>query len=337
MKKRKKTSNVAVFTLILLVLFAIMVVGVMYWERQILPGTLTEPHVEPSVNVEAATESYPQPTEATDTVMPTLPEAAMNGIQTLNVLLIGEDQWNMEEYGRSDSIILCSIDAVSDSVTMVSFLRDIYLDIPGHGSNRINAAYAFGGVELLKETLRENFGVSVDATIEIDFNGYINMIDYLGGVDIILTAQEAEYLNSGAIWTPDYGNTWTLTEGMNRLTGYQTLAYSRIRYLDSDFVRTERQQAVLRELMDKFHNLNWKQMQEAMDCLLDQSKISMTEQELILYTLGFYPVLMNGTVVSQQIPAEGTWRYETVRGMSVIDVDLEANRALLENLLADAS
>ena len=85
--------------------------------------------------------------------------------------------------------------------------------------------------------------------------------------------------------------------------------------------------------MKKFHDADWQQMMEAMDCLLEQSKISMTEQELLMYTIGFYPVLMNGSLVSQQIPADDTWSYETIRGMSVIRVDFEANRQLLAKIL----
>lgn len=336
MKKKHTIPKGVIAALILLLLFGAAVAGIMYWERKVMPQTLIpsrpvateelvlsqEPHVSEAI-----------PMETTEHTMPTLPDGAMNGKYTLNILLIGEDQWDIEEYGRSDTMILCSIDSVRDTVTMVSFLRDIYVNIPGYRSNRLNSAYALGGAQLLVDTLEENFGVSIDATVEIDFNGYVAMIDYLGGVDINLTAEEARYLNSGEIWTPDHAENWNLSEGQNRLNGSQTLAYSRIRYLDSDFVRTERQRAVLEKLMKKFHDADWQQMMEAMDCLLEQSKISMTEQELLMYTIGFYPVLMNGSLVSQQIPADDTWSYETIRGMSVIRVDFEANRQLLAKIL----
>ena len=326
MKNNKKIPRGAIAALILLLVFAIMVIGLMCWERQMYEEPAGE---STSAPIETFTEQT-QPTEAT---MPTLPEETANGMKTLNVLLVGEDQWDNEEYGRSDTIILCSIDSVRDTITMVSFLRDLYVEIPGHGSNKINAAYAFGGVDLLTETLMHNFGVHVDETIETDFAGYVNMIDYLGGVQIDLTAKEANYLNSGKVWTPDPEAPWSLTEGTNLLTGYQALAYSRLRYIDSDFVRTERQQAVLTELLSRFHRLSWTQTAEAMDCMLTESKTSMTDQEFFLYTIGFYPVLMDGSVVSQQIPAEGTWSYRTIRGMSTIDADLQANRDLLAELL----
>ena len=335
MKEKKRIPLGAIVSLILLVIFGIIVTCIMLWEQQMYDDA---PETPTSVTAEAnqATETQTQPTEPTEATMPTLPEETAKGMKSLNVLLVGEDQWDNDEYGRSDTIILCSIDSVRDTVTMVSFLRDLYVEIPGHGSNKLNAAYAFGGIDLLIETLAHNFGVHVDETIETDFAGYANMIDYMGGVEIELTAKEANYLNSGKIWTPDHKNQknpWNLTEGTNLLTGYQTLAYSRIRYIDSDFVRTERQQAVLQELLARFHELSWTQTAEAMDCMLEESITSMTDQEFFLYTIGFYPVLTDGSVVSQQIPAEGTWSYRTIRGMSTIDADLEANRALLAELL----
>lgn len=322
MEKKKRSNAGAIGAIVLLILFLAGAGVILHWERNILPGNLPQEQTDPGTAGETALPTAP-----------TMPEPVNTGITTLNVLLIGKDQWDMEDYGRSDTVILCSLDADSDTVTMVSFLRDLYVTIPGHSQNKLNAAYALGGAELLVETLHENFGVHVDATIEIDFSGYIRMIDYFGGVEIDLTAEEADYLNSGKIWTPDQDGSWNLTEGVNLLTGTQTLAYSRIRKLDSDFVRTERQRGVLKELMKKFHDSQREQMLEAMDCLLDQSVTSMTQQELMLYAMGFYPVLMEGTLVSLQVPAEGTWSYDTVSGMSVIRVDAEANREILAELL----
>ena len=338
MKKpsKKFTLRQGILALLLIIgLLAILATAALLLEQRIYA-----PSDPTSATVSAETESKnpekPTAAEPTEATMPTLAPDAMDGKQILNILITGQDRRDPEGWGRSDTMILCSINAQTDTITMVSFLRDLYVEIPGHGSNKLNAAYAFGGIDLLIETLAHNFGVHVDETIETDFAGYANMIDYMGGVEIELTAKEANYLNSGKIWTPDHKNQknpWNLTEGTNLLTGYQTLAYSRIRYIDSDFVRTERQQAVLQELLARFHELSWTQTAEAMDCMLEESITSMTDQEFFLYTIGFYPVLTDGSVVSQQIPAEGTWSYRTIRGMSTIDADLEANRALLAELL----
>ena len=348
MRKREKSKGGLIFSAILLALFGLALVFVLYWENHILPQTLQaeetvqpeeiqEASEEPAETVSEQTEDVEtaEDVEDTENAMPTLPEDALNGKETLRILLTGQDRREEDGWGRSDTMILCTIDSRTNTVTMVSFLRDLYVQIPGHSSSRLNSAYSWGGTELLNQTLEENFGVQIDGNIEIDFYGFMNMIDYLGGVDLELTAEEAEYLNRNGNWDVEENAAWSLKQGLNHLDGSQTLAYSRIRYLDSDFVRTERQRKVLLELMEKLQALSWEELVEAMDALLDQSTISLTEEEMLLYTLGFYPVLMDCEVVTQQIPAEGTYSFETIRGMSVIDADLAENREILEELLPE--
>ena len=230
-------------------------------------------------------------------------------------------------------MILCSINAQTDSVTMVSFLRDLYLPIPGHGSSRLNAAYSWGGVELLNKTLAQNFDVPIDGNIEIDFYDFMDLIDYLGGVEVELTQKEANYLNENGNWGVEKDAQWNLSEGRHLLTGSQALAYSRIRYIDSDFVRTERQRTVLTQVMGKLNELSWSQLSEALEMLLANSSMSFSSEELFFYTLGFYPVLTDGEIVTGRVPADGTWKYATVSGMSIIKADAEANKAYLRELL----
>lgn len=92
-------------------------------------------------------------TEPVEETMPTLAADAMGGKQVLNVLITGQDRRDPDSWGRSDTMILCSINAEADTVTMVSFLRDLYVPIPGHGSNKLNAAYSWGGVYSTSEPL----------------------------------------------------------------------------------------------------------------------------------------------------------------------------------------
>ena len=297
------------------------------------PSTLA-PTTLASEGSEATTVPQTLETQPAETTMPTLAPDAMNGKKVLNVLITGQDRRDPDEWGRSDTMILCSINAETDTVVMVSFLRDLYLKIPGWGSNRLNAAYSWGGIELLNKTLAQNFDVAIDGNIQIDFFGFIEMIDYLGGVDLELTADEAKYINessSGANLPQP------LTEGMNHLNGDQALTYSRIRYLDSDFVRTERQRKVLTQVMQMLQQLSWNELLDAMDVLLENSALSFTDEELLLYTLGFYPVLMDGEVISRRVPADGTWEYDTVSGMSVVKANLDKNADLLKEWLSGQS
>ena len=327
MKKHHKRSNARRGILFLLLVAGLLAIlaraSLLLQQRMYAPVDLTTP----TGTVEEVSQSSieTQATDPTEDTMPTLGENATNGKQVLNILITGQDRRDPDSWGRSDTMILCSINAKTNTTTMISFLRDLYVPIPGHGSSRLNHAYSWGGVVLLNSTLVQDFGASIDGNIEIDFYDFMALIDYLGGVTVALTEKEANYMNQ------NHG--WDLLEGENLLDGSQALSYSRIRYLDSDFVRTERQRNVLIQVLEMLHELSWNELVDAMDMLLENSTMSFSSDELFLYTLGFYPVLSDGEIVTARIPADGTWNYATVSGMSIIKADLDANKALLQQWL----
>ena len=114
----------------------------------------------------------------------------------INILLIGADsreEWN--DSGRSDSTMIATLDLKHGQLKLTSLMRDMYIDIPGHEKNRFNAAYKFGGVALLNETIAQNFNVRLDGYVIVDFKAFRDVIDELGGVQIPLTELEAQYLN----------------------------------------------------------------------------------------------------------------------------------------------
>lgn len=340
MRRHGKSSNTrkgVLFLVIALVLLGILVGTASLLERRIYAPVETAASTESTktTEMEAVTTPTDAPTEPAEETMPTLAADAMDGKQVLNILITGQDRRDPDSWGRSDTMILCSINAETDTVTIASFLRDLYVPIPGHGSNRLNAAYSWGGADLLNKTLAQNFDVPIDGNIEIDFFDFVTLIDYLRGVDVTLTAQEAEYLNKNGNWDVEKEEPWTLTAGENHLAGSQALAYSRIRYIDSDFVRTERQRTVLTQVLRKLQELSWSELLDAMDMLLENSTMSFSQDELLLYTLGFYPVLQDGEIITSRIPADGTWEYDTLSGMSVVKADLDENRLLLKELLND--
>ena len=161
--------------------------------------------------------------------------------ELINILLIGQDARAEGTQRNSDAMILCTINTATKTLTMTSFLRDMYVQIPGYGGNKINACYPLGGMSLLDKCLEQNFGVKVDANVAVDFSGFMKLIDMVGGVKINLTADEANYLNYRGNWDVTGNDGWQLKAGENVLTGSQALAYSRIRALGLDFERTERQ------------------------------------------------------------------------------------------------
>ncbi len=247
--------------------------------------------------------------------------------KVLNILLIGQDQREGESGSRADSIILCTFHRDSGQLTMTSFLRDLYVPIPGHGSNRINAAYAFGGTDLLKRTITENFDVPIAGAVEVDFSQFSSLIDALGGVLLEIRQDEAKMINQktgGA-----------LTEGLQTLTGQEALAYSRIRSLDSDgdFSRTDRHRKVLKAMVEAYREADLSSLMGLLKQVLPMISTDMQESRLLLLALEIFPLLSRLELVSQTVPAPGSYRDQTVDGMMVLAADMEASRQLLRETM----
>lgn len=258
--------------------------------------------------------------DPTDVMWSTVPAELLEEEHITNILLIGQDRRPGEGRQRSDAMILCSINRKTKTLTLTSFLRDLYVQIPGYQDNRLNVPYALGGMELLKETLKLNFGVQVDGCIEVDFSQFEKIIDLMGGVDISLTASEAAHLNSQG---------FSLREGMNRMDGKAALQYSRIRYIGTDFGRTNRQRTVLAALLEQSRDIGLGKLHSLLEELLGLITTDMSNGQIIDMALAFFPMLKDLKLSTQYVPAEGTYQFASIRGMSVIVADMEANRKIL--------
>lgn len=249
------------------------------------------------------------------------------GSGIVNILLIGQDRREGEETARSDSMILCTYHRKTGNVTMTSFLRDLYVPIPGHHNNRINAAYSEGGAALLDRTLRENFDLHVDGNVEVDFSQFSQIIDLLGGVQMELREDEAAEINK------ETGS--GLSAGVQVLNGEQALTYARIRKLDADgdFSRTSRQRKLMNALLGSYRNIKWKDLLPLIDELLPLISTDMNYGRLVLLAMEILPKLSDAQITSQRIPADGTFTDEKIDGMAVLSADLEANRQLLRETL----
>lgn len=247
----------------------------------------------------------------------------------INILLVGQDRRDETTPARADTIILCSFHPESKSVVLTSFLRDLYIQIPGIGGNRLNAAYAYGGIDLLKDTLRENLNVHIDGCIDVDFSQFAGIIDILGGVTLELRQDEADSINNAVAGT--------LTEGVQALTGQQALAYSRIRNLDSDgdFSRTERQRKLLTSLMDSYRDAGFLKILSAIADTLPLISTDLEAKEVLRLAAKLFPLLDNPSIVSQRIPADGSYTYSRIRGMEVLTADLDEARIQLANTLTN--
>lgn len=259
------------------------------------------------------------------------------GEEVINLMLIGQDRrpGQKSKYTRSDAMILITINKAKKTITMSSFMRDMYVKIPGKKDNRINASYSMGGIKLLNETITKNFGVSIDGNVVVDFAGFMDAIDIVGGVDVKLTKTEAWFLNTTKTLKDQPSWKRNLKEGVNHLDAKQALAYSRIRKIGSgDFDRTGRQRKVLKALFNEVKELSLTEMNDLLNKLLPLITTDLKDAEILGYATELLPLLKDLTVETQQIPAKNTYKLAKIDGKSVIVPNFKENKKILQEIMA---
>nr|WP_307999699.1 LCP family protein [uncultured Merdimonas sp.] len=245
----------------------------------------------------------------------------------INVLLVGSDSRDPNaEMGRSDTMILASFNKAEGKATALSFLRDSLVEIDGHGQSKLGHTYAYGGVGLTINTLNKQFGLDIQNYVVINFENLVEIIDQLGGIQVVLTEEEAEYYRENGM--PE------IVAGNVTLTGSQALAHARNRSLDNDFGRTERQRDVIYGIYNKVL-----EQRNNPATLMSLIKFCMTQVSTNMSVTELYEmateVLSVDNLKTQQaaIPAEGTYEFGTYEDMSVLNIDLEANKEYIQELL----
>ena len=252
-----------------------------------------------------------------------------------NILLVGSDARDLSEAARSDAMILVSLNQKSKTIYLTSFLRDCYVSIPGYGNTKLNHAFAYGGPALLMETLEDNFKVHVDRYAAVNFYSFMDVVDILGGVWIYVTDDELKVTNDYIYsmnklleeeWSEDY--LWA--SGWHLMNGKQALAYSRNRYTGDDYARTQRQRNVIYQIINGAMSAEPAVLVDLALAILPQITTDMEKSEILSYAanVGAY---LDYEIVSQQIPAKGTYSGATISGMSVISLDLEENIEYLQS------
>ena len=293
------------------------------------------PNTEPSIDTGDETSSTP-PSEDTavqeTTTIPNTQETTENLVdmkdneETFRILLIGVDSKVDDLRGRSDTMILFDINPNTKKIIMTSLLRDIYVDIPGRGSDRINAAYAYGGAKLLTQTIAKSFGIQVDKYVIVNFGMVCDIVDALGGVEVDVTEEELKEINLNAL-VREHSGTDQLPEscvGIVRLNGRQALAYARIRRIDSDFARTGRQREIITASIEKLKQTDIFEINTLLNEILPQVTTNLTEKD-ILSLLAMAIKRKDYSIESMAIPVSGTWEYVTIDKKAVIKIDFAAN------------
>lgn len=243
-----------------------------------------------------------------------------------NILLVGIE----EIFGgrNTDTMIIASINTRDNTVQLSSLMRDSYVSVPGWKSTKLNAAYAHGGIELLRDTIESNYKIHLDGYVSVNFDSFEKIIDLLGGVEIQLGAKEANYLNTtNYISNKAYRN---VKEGVNLLNGNQALGYCRVRKVptydgvNNDFGRTLRQRRLLNAIFEKYKNQGIIQLVNTTNTCLGYVTTNLSTGQIEKLLNAMLEINVS-TVGMKSIPIEGAYeapkKYENTTWPILLDWD----------------
>lgn len=205
-----------------------------------------------------------------------------------NILLVGTDGEYVEKGNRSDSVMLVTIDSKNKDIKISSIARDTYVDIPGYSTEKLTHAYAYEGIDLLKEVFKENFDLDIDKYIAVNFVSFMDIMDELGGVEVNVEEKDIKEINKyidacyGYYKNKDEKEKEYIKEaGVQRLNGYQALAFSRIRYTDSAFARDNRHREVAQSVYKEFAQKGVDTYKRCADIVLNNTKTNISPMEMM--------------------------------------------------------
>lgn len=248
-----------------------------------------------------------------------------------NILLIGQDSRDKYTLGRSDSMIIVSINQKTDEIIMTSIMRDVYTAIPGVGNARINAAYAYGGPELLIDTIQQNFKIKIDSYVSVNFYSFMDVVDAVGGVEMTVSDAEIKVLNYYVEEINELEglpkNDGKLNKGGTYvLTGKQALGYSRIRYVgNADYERTERQRKVLEAVFYKSKSLGLSKLNDMLEEILPEVLTNIEESEMLSLIVNFTTDYKDYDIKQCRVPYDGTYSGLVIDGAQVLGIDFKSN------------
>ncbi len=367
-KHAQKKKHGCLITLVVFLLILIVgIVGAVFYVKQ-APARISQRTPEPVITAspaptEALTENssetntagQPSPDqqatknpEITATPAPTAEpfdwsvNTSLPDDEWINILLMGSDASDPELPGRTDTMIIASVNMIDGRLKLTSIMRDTYVPIAGHAKNKITSANWFGGVDLALKTVNEAFDMNITHYAMVDFSSFAYLVEELGGVDMPVSEVEMKYMNQlmedMRVLYPEIelekNDLMEFGESVH-LDGMQTLAYSRIRKLDSDFQRTGRQRMVLSAILQKLRTVRDPgTLYSLFDIGLEYTRTSLTAGDIAILAM---KVLTNGMDFEEmRLPVDGTYTYATYNEQEVLDPDLDKNAALLHEFIYGA-
>lgn len=260
-----------------------------------------------------------------------------NNTDVTNIALFGVDTRDMDsDSGRSDALMILSIDRVHSKIKLISIARDTYVAVEGHGNTKITHAYAYGGAQLAVKTLNQNFDMNIEDFVTVNFAQLANIIDYVGGVTVNVTEDERQVMNR---YVNELNSIGIPTEPLQqtgdvKLTGGQAVAYSRNRYTGSDIQRAERQREVLMALFDSAKQLNVTQYPGLISMVLSECTTSLTDEEMM--SIGMWAVTSGATIEEAGLPnADCNSHGETINGTWYFVYDLDVATDIIHKFIYD--
>ena len=336
-QKKKKKSGCLIVMIVALVIVLVLLIaaalGLNYvfgrlgrFENPVQEGETIavlpdETETDPAENVEGL-----ESVDASDVVFETVD--VLEG-DVVNIMLIGQDRRPGEDRARSDSMILVSLNKQKGTIQLTSFMRDLYVQIPGYMDNRLNAAYRYGGTDLMNDTFKVNFGLEIDGDVMVDFDEFTEIIEILGGVTLKISGAEAKYMNNAS------DNHFK--EGTNYFNAEDALTFTRMRYAaGGDYGRTDRQRRVIMAIAESFRDADLVTIFNVIDQVLPHIVTNLTDAQIIEYATKGLTILGNGgSMETLRIPQDDAHYNANIRGMAVLVPNLEACREDLREFIYD--
>lgn len=264
--------------------------------------------------------------------------------EVYNILIAGEENIaGLSERGRTDLLMIASVNVTDKRFMLTSVLRDSLVAIPGNNNNKINAAYAYGGMSLLYDTFEVNLGITFDNYVLVNFEDFEKLIDMAGGVSVELSQDEAEYLRKTNYIT-EKANRKAIVPGENLMNGDQALGYCRIRMVDSlsgengDSGRSERQRRVMTGLFASISDMGSLELISFLNRCLPFISTDLTADDIEKYVTIMSEIGLKNEPETLRIPLAGSCSEATLRGMLVVQMDIDVNsRALRYFIYGDGN